>query len=566
MNQDAKDTVCELPTLWSRLGNLLAGIGKRRRVIVAVIALSWIASAVVGLTAREPMVADEVVHYYMAVTQAGKLPAPNVEVDIPMRGWTYHRQYPHVFGWHYVAALVWLAAGKVFWAVQVYHSLFWLQLLVSTWFLARSDTDEWKKELLVVVTLASLPMAILFSVLLYQDVPATAHVVTAFAFLKYRRPWLATLFMALALATKVTVFTVLPMFLLGFFAYYGTKTPLWQTGVRVVCSMALVAVSCVPMALALKKAGFGYYPAKEAMEYVRRAGIGTRFFQSRIPDREPLRGESTMPVAANAGIQRPEIANHPGDLRLAANWLVYFGPVLYMFAGLCLLGSVVACLSFFRGARNGDVRWWPLLTGVWAAVLTAHHMRSAPDARFFLPAAPFLVVGVSGLVARIPFPRVWMPVFIVAAFLQTGAVLFKTYNLRHLAPSISETIRFLDHRFPDGANYLMYPEGHERFIRGSVDWYMNNELRDFWRSNNDRRIGMLQSRGLGAVVVKKNRIRDVKPETVDLGLYPLSFVNDVRADSRFELLFENKDVIVFKVPDKSGTVDTGAGKREDGSK
>jgi len=61
-----------------------------------VMLLSVIGVLFVGLSASEPMVADEVVHYYMLVTQAEKLPAPNIVAEIPAPDQYYVRYYPHV--------------------------------------------------------------------------------------------------------------------------------------------------------------------------------------------------------------------------------------------------------------------------------------------------------------------------------------------------------------------------------------------------------------------------------------------------------------------------------------
>jgi hypothetical protein len=229
------------------------------------------------------------------------------------------------------------------------------------------------------------------------------------------------------------------------------------------------------------------------------------------------------------------------------NWVIYFGPLSVVFIAMCIAGAIVAIHGHLRGSGGPLVQWWLLATAVWAAVITSYHMRSAPDARFFMPVAPFLFAGVSCLVARVPWSRVWMPLLLAAVFLQTGTVLVKTYTLRRIPEGISEMISFLE-KIPERTNYLMYPEGHERFMPGSVDWYMGHELRDLWRGDNGIRIRMLNRYGLQRVVVKKARIRDVTPDTLDLGVYPARFVDDLRRDSRFTKLFENDVVIVFEVP------------------
>ena len=67
---------------------------------------------------------------------------------------------------------------------------------------------------------------------------------------------------------------------------------------------------------------------------------------------------------------------------------------------------------------------------------------------------------------------------------------------------------------------------------------------------------MSASMGFGghnaAVVVKKYLIAEADSEFVNLGIYPTGFVNDLRADPRFKIVFENDGVIIFKVPEPVG--------------
>ena len=99
-------------------------------IAVCIIAVAYVAVLAVGLSARAPMIGDEVIHYYMLVNQAEAFPVPTVEAHIPQgTGMVFKRYYPHVFLWHYVGALFWKMSGGRFWGVQFYQSLFWLQYL-----------------------------------------------------------------------------------------------------------------------------------------------------------------------------------------------------------------------------------------------------------------------------------------------------------------------------------------------------------------------------------------------------------------------------------------------------
>ena len=159
-------------------------------------------------------------------------------------------------------------------------------------------------------------------------------------------------------------------------------------------------------------------------------------------------------------------------------------------------------------------------------------------------------MGISGFAVMFPGRRFWFPLVLVAAFLQSGVVLSKTISLRHISPAMREALDFLK-KENKGHNYFMYPEGHERFIPGTTDWYLDRSLRDFWRANNDTRITMLAHFKMRYIVIKKHKIRDVDANTPDLGVYPEFFVEDIKRDSRFQKLFENSAVIIFLVPENA---------------
>jgi len=469
-----------------------------------------------------------------------------------MSGWVYHRYYPHVFLWHYVGAFIWLVCGKTFWSVQVYQSLFWLQLLLSMWVLARlvMPKNPWA-ICLSMVMLASLPMGQLFSVLLFQDVPATAQIVTAFLFLRRRQMFSSLILMGIAMSMKVTVFVVLPIYFLCMVLFFWRYESHWRTVLRLAVGMTIIIGLCIPMALTLKKMGWNYYPLSAVEQYLAQFGILKNAEQ--IWQR-PIAGEDDVPVVPQQAqvppvkvLEKPEICNHPGDLRIAQNWLIYFGGVFW---GVVLAGMIGMALAFLKLGEEPRGETWPLMVGIWCLVVIAGHMRTAPDARFFLPAFPFIIMGISGFAVMFPGRRFWFPLVLVAAFLQSGVVLSKTISLRHISPAMREALDFLK-KENKGHNYFMYPEGHERFIPGTTDWYLDRSLRDFWRANNDTRITMLAHFKMRYIVIKKHKIRDVDANTPDLGVYPEFFVEDIKRDSRFQKLFENSAVIIFLVPENA---------------
>lgn len=529
------------------------------RAAVLFILLSWMGALAVGLLAREPMAGDEVMHYHVLLRQARVFPVPNVQADIPMEGWTYTKYYPHVFLWHYVGAMVWRAGGSTFAAVQVYQSLFWLQLLLATWLLARHYSDDRRGEgLVAVLGVASLPMALLFGVLHYQDVPATAQVVTSFLLLKRRRLWLSLPFMGLALGIKETTFVMLPIYFLFVGAVYLKTEAVWRTCARVVAATVVLFACCVPMAVAMKRLHWNYYPLEMLERTLGAIGIVVESTPS-----APAHGPSPSPAASSIPAPAPradagdayvpneslDMANHPGDLRTPVNWVIFLGGVFWLLLAAALVGFIVA-LSVGEASSLGLLVWPTLIAG-WYLAVSGVILRSSPDARFFIPAFPFLAVSMAPLVVRVPWRRVWFPALIAVALFQSGAVLWKTAALRVVPSGIRELSAFMQASRVTG-NYFMYPEGHDRFIPGSVVWYMNNRLPEFWRGSNEERIRMLAHYRVSFLIIKKDRIRDVEPGTYDLGAYPKAFVDDIRKDGRFVRVFDNRTVEVYDVPPLDG--------------
>src|SRR4030042_3187225 len=96
-----------------------------------IIAAATIAVLMVGLMTPHAMVGDEVTHFYIMTEQSKSLSFPNFSARIPS-GWGEEeiRRYPHPFLWHYGGAVLYRLTNGSFFAVQVYQTFFWCQLLI----------------------------------------------------------------------------------------------------------------------------------------------------------------------------------------------------------------------------------------------------------------------------------------------------------------------------------------------------------------------------------------------------------------------------------------------------
>jgi len=111
-----------------------------------------------------------------------------------------------------------------------------------------------------------------------------------------------------------------------------------------------------------------------------------------------------------------------------------------------------------------------------------------------------------------------------------------------------EAIDYLKREPPVPDRIFMYPEGNYRLFPCNHEWYLDYELRSFWRADNNKRLDILHAKGIGAVVVKKHLIGTIDPQMHNLGLYPDFFVKDLDSDARFRKALDNKDITIYRVP------------------
>lgn len=532
------------------------------RLTLALIVLAYAAVLGVGLVSRGPMIGDEVQHYYMVVTQAGVLPAPNVSAMVPLYGdQTILRYYPHVFLWHYLGAILWRFLWPSVAVIQVYQSFFYLQLLIAVRLLIRCETRGKVPgaELLGVAAVASLPITLLFSVVFYQDVAAVAQLVTALLLFRRRRWLWSAVFLCLAMSLKETVLVAVPGYLLCVAVLRYGRESRWRAVGRAGIVTAIVVVHTVLAVRVLGSIGFVYHPYCTASNQVK-AACGRLVKWWRVPAVAHVEVEQGPAAIASPAVpieQRryDEISQSPGDLRHPANWLIFPGGVFWAVVGAGVLGvvwgrrraGVVASTAEGAGGEADSCAWLAGL-GVSCVLITAVQMRTAPDARFFLPGMLCLLVPFCRWAVVVPGRRVWLPALCLVAILQGGTVLARTCTMRQVPPGVQQAIAYLVAHPPQPDAVFMYPEGNARLFPCPHNWYLNYGLRDFWQASNDDRLKILHKVGLGAIVIKKYLVSPIDPAMNNLGVYPESFVRDIEGDPRFVRVLDNPDVTIYQVP------------------
>ena len=531
-----------------RFFDRLASVSPGTLIIVVVAAYAVFAT---GIMAPQAMVGDEVTHFYMMTTQVDTLPLPNFVAKIPT-GWGYTetRAYHHPFLWHYLGAVIYRVSGGSFVAIQLYQTLFLVQLLTFAYLLASDRGGKEKRSAaLYLLVLAALPLTLLFSVTFYQDIPMAAQVVAGFYFLRKRRWVIASFFMCFALGLKVTAILFFPSFFICLFVWELQRRRWYKTIVVLALSLVIIGGGVLLISESLHRyAGATFYPTQKLSRLVHTV-------EKKIKPAAPA-VRSSEPKKVHRAVRKKEqgfMANFPGNLRIKKNYLIYGGATLWLFL---LCGGIAAMRRRFvrsSGVPDREPTAWLWFVGGSYLVAVTCLLWKTPDARFFLPGLPFVLLPVAEAIATLP-GRIWIVVlFASCSILQGGYVLAKTYHLRNVSDEIKEAISYLQENLKSPRKIFMYPEGNYRLFPAPHEWYMHYYLREFWRADNDERIAMLHKYKIGAIVVKKHLIAEVDPNITNLGVYPRSFIKDINRDSRFQKVFDNSGVTIYLTPPQAFT-------------
>jgi hypothetical protein len=292
-----------------------------------------------------------------------------------------------------------------------------------------------------------------------------------------------------------------------------------------------------------------FYPVKKLHRLVR---VMSNKFQSEKLAPVSIKNRARRFTKAK---ERAFMANFPGNLRIKRNYLIYGGVTLWiflLFGGIAVLGQR---FDHESKSHSREPTTWLWFVGGSYLVAATCFLWKTPDARFFLPGLPFVLLPVAEKIGCLPRKK-WIIVSLASlSIMQGGYVLAKTYNLRNPSNEITEAIDYLREHPAVPRKVFMYPEGNYRLFSAPHEWYMNYHLRDFWRADNDKRISMLHRYKIGAIVVKKHLISQVDKNITNLGVYPRFFINDINKDSRFQKVFNNGGVAIYLTPPLYDSID-----------
>jgi 4-amino-4-deoxy-L-arabinose transferase-like glycosyltransferase len=479
---------------------------------------------VVGLSSKLYL-GDEITHYRFAkgiFTQGER-----ITFD-PLFGKNYANQVNYLIPplWHILLAFLWKISGRIsFPLAQVYHTIYYALLLFSTYLLGKEiyGEEEGKYSMILVGTM---PMIVSFGILFYVDVPLVALTTLTFFLILRRKHLFAGLGFGLMYFTKWSGVAFGIPFLLGIlFLNYKGKF-LMKILIFSLASLMIILPDIYWREKHATKEEYWIGNARTTLEsFV--SGVSSNINKWVTPKRHSPK-ESVEKVSYDHNSTFLSIKDH----------VKYFG--------LPLLSLLIIYLFKKKYLKKDGLLWIPIFFYFLFFIL---FFNIDADIRYLLPISPFLCVIVSGRIVSWEKKRLKL-LFLAICLFQFLSVLGFVYSQRRITPAIQEGINYIKGNTPEDA-IIMYTEynlteyTNRRIVWTSNFWHLGNV---FW-GNSELTKSLLIKNNVHYILIKKATIYDDK-ERRHLRGYPLSFVRRLSASQYFELIFDSKELSLWKVKEE----------------
>jgi 4-amino-4-deoxy-L-arabinose transferase-like glycosyltransferase len=424
--------------------------------------------------------------------------------------------------WNILLAIIWRLFGKLSFPVaQFYHTIYYSLLILFTYLLGKELFGE-KEGLYSALIIATAPAIIVFSIVFYQDVPATCLSTLCLLLIIRKRFFLSGIVLGMMYLTKRTTYFFLPAYFI--LILYLTEKKFWKRAYYVFVSFIPAILFILPDMLWREKHLNYSIPFEFEGKKILVSNVGT------------LCGIWERISFKYWSYRTKEYLN--SSLFNPADVVKYFGFVL-LFS--------LAIYIFFRVFKKKDlIIWLPVSCYFLFYCLI---FSPASDIRYLLPIFPLLSILSSKAIMNFCKKKRLKILIITVCFLQFISTLLFVRAKRQIPGGIKEGFTYIRYNTSPDA-LILYPEytlieaTNRRFAWAGSLPNLLNKL--FWNDKEAEVRDLLKDNNISYIVIKKERIYD-DSKAHHFGGYPKSFIERLPSLPFLKLVFDNKEISIWKV-------------------
>lgn len=447
--------------------------------------------------------------------------------------------------WSLSLAGLWKITGGISTIVaQFYQVFFYVIIIVSTYFLAKELYSE-KAAMISALLVATVPMMVSFSILLYTDIPVTALCLAGILFTIKKKYLLAGIFWSLAILTKNNAAFFLPAVILFLIYMKDCKCLVKLKNLFYmflpICILSLMEFKWRLNAFLNSPIGIiqGISPKSISPEGVSGSGI----------IEYTNRGISLLGKAVSSFFSDRLIPNITFFTKKPIEHLNSYSldiRDLSMYLGVVLLVLSI-CYLVRKKYEKKDMS-----IGIFVmcyAISTFFVIGFNTDIRYFMPMVPLVCILASK--SLVDCKAIWVKRMVVLVCIcQLSAALAYVYQKREISVSIKEGFDFIKNNTPTDS-LVVYPEANlQEYAQRKVMWTNSKRsasLRNlFWSDDINKIKSVICLNEINYIIIKKNRSYD-DGHVRHLGGYPISFVKKLPDYEFLKLAFDNDEIAVWEV-------------------
>ena len=407
--------------------------------------------------------------------------------------------------WSLSLAKLWKITGGIStFVAQFYQVIFYVIIIVSTHLIARELYSE-KVAIISSLLVATVPMIVSFSIILYTDIPMIALSLTGLLFTMKKKYLLAGCFWAIALLTKYNA---------GFFLPAAALLLLFARDEKVLRKLKNTLFMFSPPCILL------FLDHRWRSEVFPKASVGV------LPNI----------ISRVTSFRTSEyLCSHLLNVK---DLMMYLGIVFIVFTILYFLRKKYEKKDMYLGAFIISYSFSTFIMLGWNT-----------DIRYFMPVVPLLCILFSKSLADIN--NAWIiRLLICAGALQFIVTASYVYYQRSITPRLEEGFNFIKNNTPPDS-LMLYPESNfQEYAQRKIIWsnfkQSTRPNNIFWPKDLNEITNAICLNNIDYIVIKKTRCYD-DVEAHHIGGYPISFIQKLPEYEFVQLIFENKEIAVWKI-------------------